>query len=51
MFVVILAQRAVTLRAYATRYNGRFSENRDLIDAGLTGTFVVNGSPKMITSV
>ncbi len=52
MFVVILAQSAATSRAYATRYSERFSENVDLvglglanIGAGLTGTFVVNGSP------
>lgn len=51
MFVVILAQRAATLRVYGTNYNERFSENRDLIDAGLSDTIVVNGGPKMITSV
>ena len=52
MFVVILAQSAATSRAYAARYNERFSENADLvglglanIGAGLSGTFVVNGSP------
>jgi high affinity sulfate transporter 1 len=52
MFVVILAQSAATSRAYAARYNERFSENNDLvglglanIGAGLSGTFVVNGSP------
>jgi len=52
MFVVILAQSAATSRAYATRYNEHFSENADLIGlglanigAGLSGTFVVNGSP------
>ena len=52
MFVVILAQSAATSRAYATRYSEHFSENVDLIGlgvanigAGLTGTFVVNGSP------
>ena len=52
MFIVILAQSAATSRAYATRYNERFSENTDLIGlglanigAGLSGTFVVNGSP------
>jgi MFS superfamily sulfate permease-like transporter len=52
MFVVILAQSAATSRAYAERYTERFSENIDLvglglanIGAGLTGTFVVNGSP------
>lgn len=52
MFIVILAQSAATSRAYASRHNERFSENRDLvgltlanIGAGLSGTFVVNGSP------
>jgi len=52
MFVVILAQSAATSRAYATRYSESFSENVDLvglglanIGAGLSGTFVVNGSP------
>ena len=52
MFVVILAQSAATSRAYAARHNERFSENTDLvglglanIGAGLSGTFVVNGSP------
>ncbi len=52
MFVVILAQSAATSRAYAAKYNEQFSENTDLIGlamanlgAGLSGTFVVNGSP------
>jgi MFS superfamily sulfate permease-like transporter len=52
MFIVILAQSAATSRAYATRYSENFSENVDLvglglanIGAGLSGTFVVNGSP------
>lgn len=52
MFVVILAQSAATSRAYAARYNERFSENVDLVGlslanfgAALSGTFVVNGSP------
>jgi sulfate permease, SulP family len=52
MFIVILAQSAATARAYATRYNQRFRENTDIvglglanIGAGLSGTFVVNGSP------
>lgn len=51
-FVVIVAQSAATSRAYALRYNERSDENVDLIGlaganiaAGLTGTFVVNGSP------
>ena len=52
MFVVILAQSAATASAFATRYEESFSENTDLvglalanIGAGLSGTFVVNGSP------
>ena len=52
MFVVILAQSAATASAFATRYQESFSENTDLvglalanIGAGLSGTFVVNGSP------
>jgi MFS superfamily sulfate permease-like transporter len=52
MFVVILAQSAATSRAYAMKYNDSFDENVDLVGlgtanfaAGLTGTFVVNGSP------
>jgi sulfate permease, SulP family len=52
MFVVILTQSAATSRAYAVRYNENFSENTDLvglglanIGAGLSGAFVVNGSP------
>jgi MFS superfamily sulfate permease-like transporter len=52
MFVVILAQSAATSSAYATRYGESFSANTDLvglalanIGAGLSGTFVVNGSP------
>jgi len=52
MFAVILAQSAATASAYATRYNESLSENTDLvglalanIGAGLSGTFVVNGSP------
>jgi SulP family sulfate permease len=52
MFIVILAQSSATSRAYAARYNERFSENVDLValglanvGAGLSGTFVVNGSP------
>lgn len=52
MLVVVLAQSAATARAYADRYHERLDETRDLtglglanIGAGLTGTFVVNGSP------
>ncbi|HKB52410.1 MAG TPA: SulP family inorganic anion transporter, partial [Ramlibacter sp.] len=50
--VVILAQSAATSRAYAWRYDEQFDENTDLVGlalanlgAGLSGTFVVNGSP------
>jgi len=52
MTIVILAQSAATSRAYAWKYGEAFSENADLVGlslanagAGLTGTFVVNGSP------
>jgi high affinity sulfate transporter 1 len=52
MCVVILTQSAATSRAYAAKYGESVSENTDLIGlglanigAGLTGTFVVNGSP------
>jgi sulfate permease, SulP family len=52
IFVVILAQSAATSRAYAAKFNDDFDENVDLVGlafanvgAGLTGTFVVNGSP------
>ncbi len=52
IFILILAQSAATSRAYAARYNDPFSENVDLVGlgaaniaAGLSGTFVVNGSP------
>ncbi|WP_434053389.1 MAG: SulP family inorganic anion transporter [Roseibium sp.] len=60
MLVVILAQSAATARAYATRYDEPLEESTDLralglanLGAGLTGTFVVNGSPtksKMVES-
>lgn len=52
MFLVILAQSAATSRAYAVKYKDHFVENTDLVglglanfSAGLSGTFVVNGSP------
>ena len=52
IFFVILAQSAATSRAYAAKYEEQFDENVDLVglsfanvSAGLTGTFVVNGSP------
>ena len=51
-FVVILSQSAATSRAYAAKYNDRFDENVDMLGlgmanlgAGLSGTFIVNGSP------
>ena len=53
-FIVILAQSALTSRAYAIRHGEKFDEDRDLVGlglsnaaAGMTGTFVVNGSPTM----
>jgi high affinity sulfate transporter 1 len=52
LFIVILAQSAATSSAYAMRYGDRFDENVDLVGlgtanlaAGISGTFVVNGSP------
>jgi SulP family sulfate permease len=52
MFLVILAQSAATSRAYAVKYTEHFEENNDLVGlgmanfaAGLSSTFVVNGSP------
>jgi MFS superfamily sulfate permease-like transporter len=51
-FVVILAQSAATSRAYALRYRDNFNQDADLVGlslanaaAGLSSTFVVNGSP------
>jgi sulfate permease, SulP family len=51
-FLVILAQSSTTSRAYASRYLEKFDEGTDLVGlglaniaAGMTGTFVVNGSP------
>jgi SulP family sulfate permease len=52
MFLVILAQSAATSRAHAVKYNERLTENTDPVglgpadvSAGVSGTFVVNGSP------
>lgn len=52
MLVVILTQSAATARAYATKYDETLNDGMDLralglanFGAGLTGTFVVNGSP------
>jgi high affinity sulfate transporter 1 len=60
IFVLILAQSAATSRAYAAKFNDQFDENVDLVGlsaanvaAGMTGTFMVNGSPtktQMVTS-
>jgi SulP family sulfate permease len=51
-FLIILAQSAATSRAYAMKYRDSFDENVDLIGlaaanfgAGLSGTWIVNGSP------
>lgn len=51
-FIVILAQSIATSRAYAMKFSDSFDENIDLIGlslsnaaAGISGTFVVNGSP------
>ncbi len=50
--VLIIAQSAATSRSFATRHGQRVNINRDIVGlsganlaAGLTGTFVVNGSP------
>ena len=52
MFLVIIAQSAATSRAYAVKYKEQFEENTDIVGlslaniaAGLSSTFVVNGSP------
>lgn len=57
-FVMIVAQSAVTARAYATRHRQKIDENRDLLGlsaanaaAALSGTFVVNGSPTQTAMV
>lgn len=51
-FVLIIAQSAATSRSFATRRGQRVDINRDIVGlsganlaAGLSGTFVVNGSP------
>ncbi len=52
LFLVVLAQSAATSRSFAQRYDEPLFPNRDLVAlgagnalAGLSGTFVVNGSP------
>ena len=51
-FVLIIAQSAATSRSFAMKHEQRVDINRDIIGlsganiaAGLSGTFVVNGSP------
>jgi MFS superfamily sulfate permease-like transporter len=51
-FVIIVAQSAATSRSFAARHGQQVDVDRDLLGlgganlvAGLTGTFVVNGSP------
>jgi high affinity sulfate transporter 1 len=51
-FVLIVAQSAATSRSFAAKHGERVDINRDLVGlsgaslaAGLSGTFVVNGSP------
>jgi high affinity sulfate transporter 1 len=57
-FVMIVAQSAATARIYAERHHQRPDENTDLVGlaaanaaAGLSGTFVVNGSPTQTAMV
>ena len=52
MFLVIIAQSAATSRSYAVKYKEHFEENTDIVGlsvasiaAGLSSTFVINGSP------
>jgi sulfate permease, SulP family len=56
--VMIVAQSAATARVYAVRHHQRLDENADLfglsaanLAAGLSGTFVVNGSPTQTAMV
>ncbi len=51
-FILIIAQSAATSRSFAMKHGDRVDVNRDIlglsgasIAAGLSGTFVVNGSP------
>jgi len=57
-FVMIVAQSAATARIYATRNHQSLDENADLLGlcaantaAGLSGAFVVNGSPTQTAMV
>lgn len=57
-FVMILAQSAATARFYAARHHQTLDEDDDLVGlaaanavAGLSGTFVVNGSPTQTAMV
>ncbi len=56
--VMIVAQSAATSRVYAVRHHQQLDEDSDLLGlsaanlaAGLTGTFVVNGSPTQTAMV
>jgi high affinity sulfate transporter 1 len=56
--LVIVAQSAATARVYAMRHEQELDENADLVGlsaanltAGLSGTFVVNGSPTQTAMV
>lgn len=51
-FVIIIAQSAATSRSFAAKHGDRADVNRDIVGlaaanlaAGISGTFVVNGSP------
>lgn len=51
-FIIIIAQSAATSRSFAVKHGDRADVNRDIVGlaaanlaAGLSGTFVVNGSP------
>jgi SulP family sulfate permease len=57
-FVMIVAQSAATARAYALRHHQQLDENADFaglaaanLAAGMSGTFVVNGSPTQTAMV
>ena len=57
-FLMIVAQSAATARAYASRHRQAIDENTDLLGlaaanaaAGLSGAFVVNGSPTQTAMV